>query len=325
MSRTWEVNTKKPIPFNDIGGAVFRTIEESYPELSYSLKNELRPKGLETMVNVFRKLNSGARKRNIATMDATTESKKSDYIREKRQLWIEKARNRTVHDPDIEKTLPGVISTAIQTLGLAKKIPVDQSGRLIAPSDDVVSYRGKEYKTWYEKTGNAKFLTTNMLNGLLSQQAPWTSLRDPRKINRIPEIKLLRAYIRFGNSPRFVQEMNKVARVRAQISNPEILARRIVSKLKKNPANLEKGKGATAEELRKYITPSDNANYNVMQKTLTTDNMNDIDNVNYKKFSGFYKDLLLKGKINGAAKEFLTKEMRVLTKDQTEGVFDFGL
>ncbi len=322
----FQKNTK-PIGFGDVVKNSYSVLETYYPEIAQSLKAEGRNSGLQTFVNVWEHLSKGSTTKHVREKDPETEQRNADFLVEKRRLYKENARHKTIIDPTMESLLPAEVSNSLKSLGISTKIPIDpKNGRLIAPIEDEINVNGKMIKTYYPNTSNPKYLSNNLLSGLLMTVPPWSNgvLPTPKHITRIPEVQLLRAYIKFGKTPAFSHAIMKIMKKKNDLINPKILARRIVSRFKRKGFAFKKGLGAKIMDdplTKKYILPSDNANLENLLSTLKAENLNDADETNWKKYGGFYKDLMLKGKLKKDVKETLAKKVQLFSKEAAEGFY----
>lgn len=320
-------SNKSPISFNDAIANSYRVLEGSYPEIAQSLKQDGRGKGLQTMIEVWQKLSKGATSKHVKELDPTTEARRLEFLAEKRRLYKETARNKTIIDPTMESLLPAEISTSLKALGISTKIPIDpKNGRLIAPIEDEITYKTKTYKTFYPNTGNPKYLSNNLLSGILMTVPPWNSggtLATTSHLQRIPEVQLLRAYIKYGKTPAFTHAMMKIIKKRNDLNNPKVLARRIVSKFKRKGFDFKEGNPSIIDNPlnKKYLMTSDESNLRNLVETLKKENLNAADETNWKKYGGFYKDLMLKGKLKKSVKDELAKKVQLFSKEAADAFY----
>lgn len=318
---------KKPIAFGGVAHAAIHALESKFPEISMSLRNDKRGTFLKSVLNAYNSLLNAAEKKTVLTVDDETERKKKLFNMEKRKMFLAEAPLMTIAGKG-DVLVPQPVSNALRSLDVYNKIPVDQhTSRLLAPLDPVVKYRGKEIPTYYEN-GNQKFLSPKMLSGLVIAQKPWnTRLETPElhyQINRIPEVKVIRAYIKHGTSEKFYDEVSKIQKNFAKLKNPTILGRRLASQIKKI-GKIANASAPSQQELLKYMVPSDYANYSTFKNLLTPENLNDVDEYKYQKFGSEFRGLLERGKLTQNAKTELAKQLQIYPKDVAETYIGRGI
>ena len=322
-------NNKNPLNFGDVTHVAIETLERKFPEISMSLKNDKRGTFLKSVLNAYNSLLSSAERNAVKTVDPETELKKAAFIKEKRKMFLMEAPQMTILGKG-DNLIPQPVSNALRLLGVYTKIAVDpETNRLLAPhTTDTVTYRGQKYPTFYESTGQQRYLSQKMLSGIVCSTSPWDDRLQNKElqyqINRIPEVKVIRAYIKYGTSEKFYNEVSNIQNNFAKLKNPSILGRRIASHIRKL-GKVNANSNPTSEELQKFMIPSDNANYETLKTVLTSGNLNQIDEYKYKKFAGEFRNLLERGKLTQDAKTLLAKKLQLYSKDVAETYVGAGI
>lgn len=300
---------RSPLNFNAVAKAAFSTMDQYYPQVSMDKRRLNRRSFLPMLLILNDHLNKCAENRVLREVDTEAEKSRKDFADTKKQYLRKQAGSNTILDSQKEALLPLHVSNALKTLGLVQHISISPEGKLMAPHevDTLTSKNGKTINVWTPQ-GELKYLSPQTLKSFLLTKEPYTKWRDgvnQWKIDTLPELKLLKSYLRNGKTSQFQSEANKIQGDYMKYFKPNIMAKRLASKMKRMGSIKLNGKSSNDEAL-KYILPSDLPVFNLLGDNLESENMKDVD-PHYERFRGYFKDLIQRGKLRPETKERLAE------------------
>lgn len=252
-------------------------IAENFPEIKQTIYRS-KDSGLKALVEYWKMNQNKKNKEYEKKTDPEQEAALELFKKQKRFNTKSKAEKNLIFDGDIEKQIPKEVSDAIKNLGLSQAISI-QNGKLMAPHNmtDFVK-AGRKYSS-YSKKEELKPLTNVIFNSILQGagkipigwNVPKTLGRlaqDTSKINRLPEIKILKSYI----SGKFRSKINGIRKQIQKDKNPKYLAKKVLSMkkyLKQKGAMMPEGR----TNYKNFISPKDFTSHQELLNDLRGDNI----------------------------------------------------
>lgn len=272
-----QFNATEKYGYPDTSSEFLKIIAQHFPEISASIfrnKNE----GLKSLVEYW-KINQNIKNKNFEkNSDVLQTQSLAEFDKQKRYIVKSKAEKNLIFDGDIEKQLPKDVADAIKHLGLASLFSI-KNRRLMAPHamPDYVLH-GDNYSS-YLKNQELKPLSVNLFNHVLTDNKilNWRPPAgiiailngDKKNINRLPEIQIIKSYIR-GNYSKKIHAIKKQIQ---KNNSPKELAKKVygIKKyLQKKNRQINPDIGLNP---RSFISAADFENHGILFDNLNAQNI----------------------------------------------------
>lgn len=301
-------NHKKPIGFIESTKILNTVLEKEYPAITQGLKVD-RANGLITALAVQKLLNNKFEKNVQKNWDEAQNKRNEKYYNTVALYNYRRANDMKMHNPERAQLLPEKALDALRSFDLVN-FPIDNNGRLLSdPEDYEVSIGQKKYYA-FNKKGELNSLRFPVLYDKLHKLDFFANFRDKRHIMQIPEVRILRSYILNGNNPKFHKDLKRILAYKNSLYNPELMAKRVVSKLGKiklDTSNL------TKQDFNKFISTKDIQSVNSLSEILKKENITDV--APYpQKLRNYFLKYLNEGKLNDTGKDKFAKFIEIYPK-----------
>lgn len=251
-------------------------IAGQFPEIKQSIYRS-KDGGLKALVEYWKMNQNKKNKDYEKKTDKDQEEALQLFNKQKRFNTKSKAEKNLIFDGDIERQLPKDVSDAIKNLGLSQIISIN-NGRLMAPHNMTDFERKNRKYSAYSKQQELKPMTNLLFNSLLEGNArivgwgvPRTLSalsRDLSKINRLPEVKILKSYI----SGKYKQRIGNIKKQIAKDKNPKQLAKKVLN-MKKYLKEKGMEVGNVHTNYKNFISPKDYKSHEELIKALKSGNL----------------------------------------------------
>ncbi len=252
-------------------------IASNFPEIKQTIYRN-KNSGLKALIEYW-KMNQNKKNKDFEKKtDPEQEAALKLFNTQKRFNSKNKAEKNLIFDGDIEKQIPKDVADAIKNLGLSQAISI-KNGKLMAPHNMTDFNKNGRKISAYTKQEELKPLTNVMFNSILQGLGKITSgwaiprnlgrlSNDTSKINRLPEIKILKSYI----GGKFHQKINGIRKQIQKDKNPKYLAKKVF-----NMKKYIKQKGRVVPNdptnVKNFISAKDFRNHNELIDNLKGDNI----------------------------------------------------
>lgn len=304
--------------FREVAKNTFDILDRHYPEISKSLKRD-RSAGLDTVLGVYNKILNNAENNTLKQLDPQTEQKKADFAIAKKNMARHFAGTQKITNFDVEKRLPEKVAAALKSLDLYDSISVSPEGRLMAPHafDFLTLWNtagGRNNIDTFDSQGNLKYLNSKMLTSIMQYNPTYGDVPGAtQSFNRIPEIKILRSYMRnFANRARFSHDVGKIEGEYRKLSSSKILSNRIFSKLRKY--GIQNNGNYNNDQALRYISPSNMINLRILGRHLIPTNIA-ATSKNSANILPEFRSLVNRGKLTQNGMTEMARELRLFPEE----------
>lgn len=300
---------KKPLGFSEVVKVLNAVLEKEYPALTKGLKVE-RGQGIITALEFQKALNNKFEKNFTKDWDEEMVKRNEKYYDRVAKFNKKRAEDMKMHNPERAQLLPVPVFNALRAFDLSN-YPIDNDGRLLFNPDEAATTIGKSTYYAFNKKGELNHLKFPVVLKALKELSVFTGINKDRHINQIPEVKILKAYIRSnGNRNYFNKQLEKISKYKNSLTNPTLMAKRIMSKLTKIDINNDE---LQKKDFNKYVGAKDYKSMMNLAQVLKKENLVDV--APYpQKLKKYFDQYLNEGKLNDIGKENFAKIMEIYPK-----------
>lgn len=301
---------QEPIGFNESVRIINDVLEKEYPAISKGLKVD-RGDGIITSMLLQDKLNKKFEKNITKNWDDEQNKRLDDYYDTVAKYNAKRAEDMKMHNPERAQLLPAEVFNSLRAFKL-DSFPIDNNGRLLMSpdlSDQVVTVGAKKYYA-FNKKGDLNVLRVPVLFHKISKLSLFDGMKA-RHVKQIPEFKVLRSYILSrGNNAKFKRDLERIARYKQSLTDPNKLVNRILGKMDK--ISIKAGPLRNSE-YNKFIASTDQKSVEELGNILSKENIVKV--APYpKKLKSYFKKYLTEGKLSNLGKSKFAEFVQIYPK-----------